>query len=143
MEQARRGSCRHMSEYYVLTLRACGIPATIDYVNHWGNRSQGHEWVVVLKDSGQFLPFDALDRKRYFFTYKPAKIFRQTFEIQDVNENAAEYVPGYLLASDRIDVSHLGFSGIARNAFYDTVPKVHFLYGTATRTGKKGRNLGI
>lgn len=109
VEQARRGSCRHMSEYYVLTLRACGIPATIDYVNHWGNRSQGHEWVVVLKDSGQFLPFDALDRKRYFFTYKPAKIFRQTFEIQDVNENAAEYVPGYLLASDRIDVSHLYF----------------------------------
>ncbi len=109
VEQARRGSCRHMSEYYVLTLRACGIPATIDYVNHWGNRSQGHEWVVVLKDSGEFLPFDALDRKRYFFTYKPAKIFRQTFEIQDVDENAAAYVPGYLLASDRIDVSHLYF----------------------------------
>lgn len=109
VEQARRGSCRHMSEYYVLTLRACGIPATIDYVNHWGNRSQGHEWVVVLKDSGEFLPFDALDRKRYLFTYKPTKIFRQTFEIQDVDENAAEYVPMYLLASDRIDVSHLYF----------------------------------
>lgn len=64
---------------------------------------------MVLKDSGEFLPFDALDRKRYLFTYKPTKIFRQTFEIQDVDENAAEYVPMYLLASDRIDVSHLYF----------------------------------
>ena len=109
VEQARRGSCRHMSEYYVLTLRAMGIPATIDCVNHWGNRSQGHEWVVVLKDSGEFLPFDALDRKRYLFTYKPAKIFRQTFEIQNIDHDAIDYVPGYLLAPDRMDVSHLYF----------------------------------
>ncbi len=129
VEQARRGSCRHMSEYYVLTLRACGIPATIDFVNHWGNRSQGHEWVVVLKDSGEFLPFDALDRKRYLFTYKPAKIFRQTFEIQNIDHDAIEYVPGYLLAPDRMDVSHLYFPAFDIDVTgYDAVTEKYASY---------------
>lgn len=110
LEKTHRGSCRHFCEYYVATLRACGIPATIDYVNCWGNRAGGHEWVTVLKDSGAFLAFDALDRKKMKLAYKPAKIYRQTFEIQTINKEAKEFVPTYLLNPNRLDVSHLYFN---------------------------------
>lgn len=110
LEKTRRGSCRHFCEYYVAALRACGIPATIDYVNCWGNRAGGHEWVAVLKDSGAFLAFDALDRKKMKLAYKPAKIYRQTFETQVIDGNARKYVPDYMLNPNRMDVSHLYFN---------------------------------
>lgn len=106
IERARRGSCRHLCEYYVMALRACGIPATIDFVSTWGNRAGGHCWVTVLGDSGS-LAFDALERKELVLAYKPAKVYRQTFEILPVEKEVERYVPDYLLNTNRLDVSHL------------------------------------
>lgn len=106
MERARRGSCRHLCEYTVHELRACGIPATIDFVSAWGNRNGGHCWVAVLKDSGH-IAFDALERKELQLAYKPAKVYRQTFETLPVEKEAERYVPDYLLGTNRQDVSHL------------------------------------
>ncbi len=108
MQRARRGACMHMCEYYVDVLRACGMPATIDYVSQWGNRRLGHTWVVVLKDSGQ-VAFDALGKGRLKFSYKPAKIRRRTYEIQPIDKEAIGFVPPHLLSSNSVDVSHLYF----------------------------------
>lgn len=44
--------------YIALVMRACGLPVTIDRVNCWGNRSQGHEWNVLLLKGDSILPFD-------------------------------------------------------------------------------------
>lgn len=106
MERARRGSCRHLCEYVVQAMRACGIPATIDFVSAWGNRAGGHCWIAVLKDSGQ-VAFDALERKELKLAYKPAKVYRQTFETLPVEKEVERYVPDYLLATNCQDVSHL------------------------------------
>lgn len=108
MQRARRGACVHMCEYYVDVLRACGVPATIDYVTQWGNRSIGHTWVAIPKDSGQ-VAFDALEKKQLHFSYKPAKIYRRTYEMQPLDERAVNFVPHDLLSSNSIDVSHLYF----------------------------------
>ncbi len=108
MQRARRGACMHLCEYYVNVLRACGLPATIDYVNQWGNRHLGHAWVTLLNDSGQVV-FDALGRDRFKFRYKPTKIYRRTYEMQSFDEQARDFVPGYLLLRNSIDVSHLYF----------------------------------
>ncbi len=39
---ARWGTCDDMAAYLALSLRALGIPATIDFVPVWANRSSGH-----------------------------------------------------------------------------------------------------
>jgi len=78
MEIGRRGACRHLTTFGALAMRACGLPVTIDRAI-WANRSQGHSWTVLMLDSGRTLPFDALDKSKLEFVYKPAKIFRKTY----------------------------------------------------------------
>lgn len=104
-EKARRGACLHVCEYYVHVLRAMGIPATIDFVDSWGNRGGGHCWVVAMKDSTRQFAIDALSGRSFRFTYKPAKIWRRTFSKQNVEETAYGHVPPGLLDPYRIDVT--------------------------------------
>ena len=75
MELCHRGSCRQLCVYCALVMRACGLPVTIDRVNCWGNRSQGHEWNVLLLKGDSILPFDPFSKERMQFVYKPTKIF--------------------------------------------------------------------
>lgn len=76
------GTCNDMTNHLVNTLRAIGIPASIDLTPHWGNHySMGHSWVAVhMKDS--ILALDAFTGDRLNNTYKEGslpKVYRHTY----------------------------------------------------------------
>ena len=82
MEQGHRGACRHNVNFATLIMRACGLPVTSDHAI-WANRSMGHEWNVLMLDSGRFIPFNAMNLEIEEFPYQPAKIFRKSFRYDD------------------------------------------------------------
>jgi hypothetical protein len=106
MERIRKGACRHMTTFCALSMRACGLPVSIDRAV-WANRSQGHSWNVLLTGDS-ILPFDAFDKRRIKFAYKPAKIFRKTYGLNHENIKLLKKYP-YLKSMihiDEIDVTH-------------------------------------
>ena len=107
MELCHRGSCRQLCVYCALVMRACGLPVTIDRVNCWGNRSQGHEWNVLLLKGDSILPFDPFSKERMQFVYKPTKIFRSMFSNNHLPSNApkAGEVPSYMINPNETDVT--------------------------------------
>lgn len=106
MEKGHHAACRHATTFYASVMRACGLPVAIDYVKAWGNRSMGHEWNVLLLDSGKIFPFDAFNEKRMEFAYKPAKIFRRKFSLTSLNDlPSVQDVPSYLTIRDELDVT--------------------------------------
>lgn len=107
MELAHRGACRHTVALYTWIMRSCGLPVAIDHVKSWGNRSQGHEWNVLMLDSGRIYPFDSFGIKKLEFAYKPAKIFRKMYSLDHFSEEipSLEDVPGWLMSPDELDVT--------------------------------------
>ncbi len=107
MDMAHRGACRHTVALYTWIMRACGLPVAVDFVKSWGNRSQGHEWNVLMLDSGRIFPFDSFGINRLEFAYKPAKIFRRMYSLNNISEEipSLKDVPGWLLCSDEMDVT--------------------------------------
>lgn len=88
-------------------MRACGLPVAIDCVKAWGNRSMGHEWNVLLLDSGKIFPFDALNGYKLEFAYKPAKIYRKRFSLTAEKDlPPTKDVPRYLACPDELDVTN-------------------------------------
>lgn len=107
MELAHRGACRHTVALYTWIMRSCGLPVAIDHVKSWGNRSQGHEWNVLMLDSGRIYPFDSFGIKKLEFAYKPAKIFRKMYSLNHFSEEipSLKDVPGWLMSPDELDVT--------------------------------------
>lgn len=81
------GNCESYSTRGVAQLRAFGIPATIDYVPQWGNRSMGHSWGVMFVNDNYTLPFGLNESLGSHFDERPEvtipKVYRQTFKIQE------------------------------------------------------------
>lgn len=81
--KARTGNCRDEASYTAFLSRILGIPATIDFTPHWGNRSWGHHWCVLIKPDGKSVPFymggTPGDTAQFFHSYVKAKVFRRRF----------------------------------------------------------------
>lgn len=77
------GSCDHLSHYLTLSLRAIGIPASIDIVPAWANRSAGHVWNVVMDKNGNFKDFGFNAEGSNGILYKIPKIYRTTFSTNE------------------------------------------------------------
>ena len=81
----KTGNCRDEASYTVLLCRYLGIPAAIDFTPHWGNRSQGHSWSVLIKPDGTAVPFymgcTPGDTVHYYQSYIKPKIFRYRFSL--------------------------------------------------------------
>ena len=107
IEIAHRGSCRQLTVFGAQIYRSCGIPVAIDRAI-WANRSLGHTWNVILLDSGKIFPFDALERRKLEFSYKPAKIFRTTFSYKTDNNylKLMKDIPAGLMINNEIDVTN-------------------------------------
>ncbi len=106
LEIGRRGTCLHLTTFAAFTMRACGLPVSIDRAI-WANRSQGHSWnVLFLKDS--IFPFDAFDKNKMKLLYKPAKIFRKRFSVDFsmIDCVSKEDIPESLINFDETDVTH-------------------------------------
>lgn len=77
------GNCKTIAYCNVAQLRAAGIPATVDFVPQWGNRSMGHFGGVVFMDDSTALTFGRGESLGEHFNGRPdkkiPKVFRQTF----------------------------------------------------------------
>lgn len=83
--KARTGICRDEANYTVYLCRHMGIPATVDFTPHWGNRSRGHQWCVLIKPDGTSMPFymghTPGDTIHEYHNYIKPKVFRHNFRL--------------------------------------------------------------
>ena len=112
MMEARTGNCRDEASYTVFLSRSLGIPATIDFTPHWGNRSWGHHWSVIVQPNGKAIPFYMGsmpgDTAQFFHPYVKTKVFRRWFQLNrqiamDMKEEKS--VPHLFQAPDWMDVT--------------------------------------
>ncbi|WP_288279948.1 hypothetical protein [uncultured Prevotella sp.] len=79
------GTCREEASYTVALSRFLGIPTTIDFTPHWGNRTGSHNWSVLIFPNGKGTPFYMGcvpgDTAQYFHSYIKPKVFRSIFGI--------------------------------------------------------------
>lgn len=80
----KMGTCMEYAHLCVALLRTAGIPAVVDFVPQWGNRSLGHEWCAILLGKGVSIPFAPGERLGEHFAKRKEdrlpKVFRETFE---------------------------------------------------------------
>ena len=81
MLQTRWGTCDDMAAFLALSLRAIGIPASIDYVPAWANRSSSHCWNVVKDATGDFIEVGYGPEGKNEVVYKISKIYRKKYDI--------------------------------------------------------------
>lgn len=84
------GYCKNSTDYVTYCMRALGIPAGIDFVKQWGNRSASHTWNFVLDEKGKTWPFDGyytnLGVEYIHREYsKKAKVFRHSYKLSKIN----------------------------------------------------------
>ena len=83
----KTGNCRDEADYTVYLCRSLGIPATVDFTPHWGNRSNSHAWSVVVLPDGKATPFymgcAPADTVHYYHSYKKPKVFRHRFQLNE------------------------------------------------------------
>ncbi len=100
------GTCTSATRLVNYPMRALGLPVVTDFAPDWGNRSSGHEWNALILNNRSY-PFNAVESNIGFYKitfvgvnrmkYKPPKIFRKMFSIQDstlsVINNGKEVIP--------------------------------------------------
>ena len=99
----RRGVCREYSELGVHMFRSLGIPATIDLIPQWANRSMGHDWNVFMTERGQVLDYsfsalhDTIGHHTKERIEKFAKVYRMTYSAQHgalaLESNETTFIP--------------------------------------------------
>lgn len=81
----RTGKCQDEASYTVALSRYLGIPTTVDFVPHWGNRPNDHVWSVLILPNGKATPFymgfAPGDTAQYTHSYIKPKVFRRRFEL--------------------------------------------------------------
>lgn len=85
---SKSGMCDDLSVYGICAMRACGIPAAVDFTI-WAKRDIGHSWGVIFDEDGKPIRFGPGEQNpgehKIIFSQseyrKLAKVFRRTFEI--------------------------------------------------------------
>ena len=87
-------SCMGDASRCVALFRSFGLPASIDFVPQWGDRSMGHSWAVFLPDEHRSFPFSGGEEiHTHFFNRsegKLPKVFRRMYAKQDAMEEIAD-----------------------------------------------------
>lgn len=107
------GNCESYSARGVAQLRAFGIPATIDFVPQWGNRSMGHSWGVMFVNDDYTLPFGVNETLGSHFDERPEltmpKVYRNTFKkqekLKEISEDEDPNIPSLFRNQRYIDVT--------------------------------------
>lgn len=106
-------SCEEYSARSVAQLRAFGIPATIDFVPQWGNRSMGHSWSVMFVNNTYTLPFGVNEKIGSHFDDRTdltlPKVYRKTFVkqkwLREISTDMSPYIPTIFKDDRYIDVT--------------------------------------
>ena len=93
-----RGTCDAMAAIAIFSMRALGIPVTLDYTPRWPNMNVGHSWNSVYDNAaGNYVSFMGADFNpgiphsgKYSVKYKA---FRYTFGRQNINLNERDIPP--------------------------------------------------
>lgn len=107
------GNCESIAYFTIAQLRALGIPATLDYVPQWGNRSMGHSWGVMFLNDSTTIPFGRGEPLGIHFNARPErrlpKVLRKTYainkELTEIASEKQEYVPEILKKYNIADVT--------------------------------------
>ena len=85
--ESKSGMCDDLSAFGVCAMRACGIPAAMDFTM-WTRRDFGHSWAVVFDEDGKAWSFgpgeqNPGDHIKIFQVdhRKLSKVYRRTFEM--------------------------------------------------------------
>jgi len=116
--QGQVGGCKHMVTVTAYANRALGIPCAVDFAPHYGNRSLGHNWLVVFDRNMNAIPYNGASSEWLNMGYvfhkqttnvKIPKIYRRMFSTQKNNFdsliNQTDYTPQFFLHKHLIDVT--------------------------------------
>lgn len=93
------GTCDDYSIIALAVTRANGIPTAIDFTPQWPFRSLGHEWNVLLENTGKNVVFEGANTAPgtpHKKDHKLAKVFRKTYAINEEVRNihfSEQYIP--------------------------------------------------
>lgn len=86
-------NCMGDASRCVALFRSFGLPAAIDFVPQWGDRSMSHSWAVFLPDEHRAFPFSGGEAIHTHFSNrsegKLPKVFRHTYARQEAMEGIA------------------------------------------------------
>jgi hypothetical protein len=117
LENMKMGSCKDYALYTVYVMRACGLPVCMDYTPQWPFRSHGHDWNVLLDNSGKEVPFMGGESNPGYPNkpgYKMAKVFRSTYAYRKgslFDRKGKEQIPPTFNTPFMKDVSSHYFEG--------------------------------
>lgn len=109
----KMGNCEAYSYRTVAQLRAFGIPATMDFVPQWGNRSMGHSWAVMFVNDSYTLPVGMNETPGSHFDDRleltMPKVYRMTFTkqewLKEIGEDKGAHLPMYFQSQRILDVT--------------------------------------
>ena len=113
------GECGNYARLAVFVMRACGIPAALDFTPQWPNKAHRHTWNVLLAENGRHIPFlggDVLPGTTQRSADRLAKVYRRTFAYRPesaaaLNERFHDPLPPTLASPFMADVSDEYFRG--------------------------------
>ncbi|MGV8139571.1 MAG: hypothetical protein AB2L20_30700 [Mangrovibacterium sp.] len=84
-----RGPCDNMAALAAFSMRALGIPVTIEFTPRWAYLTSGHSWNTVRDSTGKHISFMGADSDPFqshqgnsFTTFIKPKAYRKTFALQ-------------------------------------------------------------
>jgi len=104
-----RSTCDGMAALAAFSMRALGIPVTVDYTQKWTDANHGHTWNSVYDTSGMHISFMGVETNpnepHNKVIGRPAtKIYRRTFSIQNIYKKLS-YFSQELCEKNGIDVT--------------------------------------
>lgn len=140
MLDSQWGTCEDMADFMILTLRAIGIPCTMDYVPAWANRNSSHCWNVVKNINGKWEDVGYNMDGANSVVYKVSKIYRRKFNRYINNDVTGEYnMPQSTL---QIPLSEVQQGEYAMLATFNNKGWVPVAYAKMDKNGVTFRNLG-
>jgi hypothetical protein len=97
---ASRGTCDNMAALAAFTMRALGIPVTVDFTPHWAKSKTGHSWNTVRDSAGNHVSFMGAETNPYRphqgNTLLKAKAYRKMFALQQNILAEERHIPDLL-----------------------------------------------
>ena len=130
----RMGECDDYAFKAAYTMRACGIPVSVDFTPQWPTRPHGHHWNVVLNNNGRTVPFMGSESNPGYpckSDYVYGKVYRYTFaynkeSLFEKNRTIGEPTPPVLTNPFIKDVTGDYTKGVDVNVSINTGK--HFAY---------------
>jgi hypothetical protein len=93
-----RGSCVQMSAIALFSMRALGIPVTMEFYPLGVNRHRGHTWSSVSDSSGKHIVFMGSETEpgQFALPDEPFKIYRNTYSLEHSIKMTDNHSPHFL-----------------------------------------------